>query len=52
MVKYIFYSTKTIVIVIFDHENMGIDTLFVTLLYIVMPIWMKIGFSVMASVIV
>ena len=34
-----------------DHENMGIDTLVELLVNIVMQILMKIGFSVMASLI-
>ena len=34
-----------------DHENMGIDTLVELLVYIVMQILTKIGFSVMAALI-
>ena len=34
-----------------DHENMGIDTLVELLVYIVMQILTKIGFSVMATLI-
>ena len=34
-----------------DHENMGIDTLVELLVYIVMQILTKIGFSVMAELI-
>ena len=34
-----------------DHENMGIDTLVELLVYIVMQILTKIGFSVIAALI-
>ena len=37
--------------VIIDHENIGVDTSFVMLLWIVLQILTKKGFSVMASVI-
>ena len=47
--NYICCDTKDGVIVIIDHDNMGVDTLFVILPCLVMQILTKIGFSIMAS---
>ena len=38
-------------IVILDHENMGVDTIFVTLLFIAKKLLKKIRFSIMAALI-
>ena len=38
-------------IVILDHENMGVDTMFETLLFITKKLLKKIRFSIMAALI-
>ena len=47
--KYVSQSIETLIIVIIDLENIGIETLILNLCQIVMEIWGKHGFPVMAS---
>jgi len=50
-VNYTFSSNNAGVSVMIDHENIGVDTLFVILSCIFFQILSKIGLSVMASLI-
>ena len=50
-VNYTFSSNNEGVSVMIDHENIGVDTLFVILQCIFFQILSKIGLSVMASLI-
>ena len=38
-------------IVILDHENMGVDAIFVTLLFMTKKLLKKLGFSIMEALI-
>jgi len=48
---YTYYNLLMVFIIILDHENMGIDSMFVTLLCVLSTIFNKICFSIMAVLI-